>query len=180
MNQSKDFTRLDSAGALRRCALALHAVASRDREWLLAQLPAAQCTDLERLVRELQELGIPPEPRTALDALDRGATIEASDVAAVLEDEPPALIARALALHGASREAILAQLSANKRRLVQQWVTWAGSAPDDAPLPPALALALKDELAIRLKQRPRSTPAQRCSFFGKRWPEWTGLARIKP
>lgn len=196
MNESKDSVPHDADAARKRCALALHAVASRDREWLLAKLSAAQRTELEQLVRELQELGIPADSTVAQDALRRGAaskmararqegesaaaltTADASDMAGLLEQEPSFLIAQALMLHNTSRETILAHLSANKRRQVQQLLEPAGSAANIVRLPPALSRTLQDELSIRLRQRPTNTPARKYPPAGRRWPAWTGLARI--
>jgi hypothetical protein len=184
MNESKGFAQLDADAARKRCALALHAVASRDREWVLAQLPAAQRTELEQLVRELRELGIPADSRMAQDALRRRPAskaaptrADASDMADLLEQEPPLLIAHALMLHNTSCEAVLALLSANKRRQVQQLLGSVGSTPSLAPLPPALSRSLSDELAIRLRQRPKNTPARKSTLARRRWLAWVGLAR---
>lgn len=183
MNESKNRVRPDADAARKRCALALHAIATRDREWVLAKLPTAQRTELEQLVRELQELGIPADSSVAQDALRRGpasktapTAADALEMAVLLEQEPPLLIAQAVMLNDTSREAILVQLSANKRRQVQQLLV--GSAASVASLPPALSQTLQDELATRLKQRPKNTRARTYALAGRRWPAWTGLARI--
>lgn len=47
---------------LRLSALALHAVADRDRAWLLSRLPDAQRKQLSALVEELRGTGVPADP----------------------------------------------------------------------------------------------------------------------
>lgn len=197
MNEFKDRMEADAGAALRRCAMALHAIGSRDREWILGKLPAVQRAGLEQLVGELQELGMPPDERVAQEVLARNrgtrrtaspevaggqrrvepagqaTSADASDMARVLEHEPAALIAHVLALHDTVGQAVLGHLSASKRRQVQQLSPVAGS--DTVP-PAALSLALQEELAKRLSHLPRKVPARRFALAAKVWPLWSGHA----
>lgn len=85
---------------MRRVALALHALAAEDRNWLLQQLPAADRQGLDALLRELQELGLPPEPElidellaqaTATRKPVEGAAGDPVALARVLQHEAPVL-----------------------------------------------------------------------------------------
>jgi hypothetical protein len=72
--------------ALRRAALAVHAMTVEDREWLLRELPSAERTHLQPLLAELAELGIPPDA----DLLKDAALLPKSDAGG---SEPTALSA---------------------------------------------------------------------------------------
>ena len=67
---------------LRLSALALHAVADRDRAWLLSRLPDAQRGPLAELLTELRRTGIPADPGliTQLvrerEAMNEGARVD--------------------------------------------------------------------------------------------------------
>lgn len=65
--------------AQRRAALAVHAMAPADREWVLRELPPVQRGLLQPLLAELGELGIPQDA-----ALLREATVAAPTAPAVL------------------------------------------------------------------------------------------------
>jgi len=100
---------------LRLCALALHAVASRDRAWLLSRLPVGQRRQLTELVDELRGTGIPADPELVRqlvrerDLLVRdpaqhpaGARLlraSAQDIWALLRSESDALVSRVVRRH---------------------------------------------------------------------------------
>jgi hypothetical protein len=86
---------------LRRAALSLHALFEKDRDWILASLPAEQASALRPLLTELRELGIPADARllgpllavpAAQDVSRPGVgTLDAgifSALARILESEP--------------------------------------------------------------------------------------------
>ncbi|WZB69056.1 hypothetical protein WJ968_20225 [Achromobacter xylosoxidans] len=97
---------------LRLSALALHAVADRDRAWLLSRLPDAQRGPLAELLTELRRTGIPADPglitqlvreREAMNEGARGGQpspgllqAAAEDVWKQLRGEPDAVAARIL------------------------------------------------------------------------------------
>ncbi|MNK29404.1 hypothetical protein D3C87_477980 [compost metagenome] len=99
---------------LRLCALALHAVADRDRAWLLSRLPDGQRKQLSALVRELRGTGVPADPELvhhlvrenealAGDPPDsmaaRLARASAQDIWALLRGESDAVIGRIVRCH---------------------------------------------------------------------------------
>ena len=55
----------------RQAALTLYAMAPHDAAWLLQQLPAIEAAELQSLLEELRDLGIPSDPRL-LDELHQG------------------------------------------------------------------------------------------------------------
>jgi hypothetical protein len=197
----EEFAMPPADAALRHCALTLHSVDAPDRAWLLAQLPPDQRLSLEQLVAELQAIGIPRDPQTARTAMafnrnaraateDDGASdaqgvcarvlasAAASDVAELLQGEPPALIA--LILRGQTRErsdAILKDLNAFKRQRVQSLLKAQSASGNDAP--PRLLDGLLTALAQRLERRtPRPARPQPAAHWLARWRrQLSGVAR---
>lgn len=154
---------------LRLSALALHAVAERDRAWLLSRLPAAQRRDLSALVRELRGTGIPADPELLHQLVrEREAMVsdpapdapaarviraQAQDIWAVLRGESDAIIGRILRRHDWPwKSALLELCGAVRAKRIQELA---------GQLAPAVALehALIDELEQRLAARP--SPAAR-------------------
>lgn len=100
---------------LRLGALALHAVADRDRAWLLSRLPNAQRKQLSALVEELRRTGVPADPELVRqlvreqEVLARGSVAgamnarlvraSAEDVWALLRSESDAVISRIVRRH---------------------------------------------------------------------------------
>jgi hypothetical protein len=95
---------------LRRSALALHALHSSDREWMLSRLDARERASIEPLLAELRELGIPAigldvampaeekredSPACARDVL-HGA--KPARMARLLRTEPDPIVVRLLAV----------------------------------------------------------------------------------
>ncbi|WP_420997925.1 hypothetical protein ACKI2N_032280 [Cupriavidus sp. 30B13] len=88
----------------RRAALALHAMAAADREWVLDQLPKADRLTLRRLTEELARLGVPQDrqllelTRQALPAVDAGESVGARRVDPAVGLSRDALVVRVAAL----------------------------------------------------------------------------------
>ena len=199
MSGRQGFTMPEADAALRRCALALHSVGQADRTWLLGQLPLSQRATLEQLVSELQTIGIPRDPQVARVALgslrpasvDRNSPGETGDtghaadggvsvappseLAQLLKDEPPALIAPVLGLESRERcDAVLIQLSASKRRQVQELLAEGSVHCSDASAP-KLREALSQEVSQRLAARApsRQTPERPVKLLS-RWRRLVG------
>ena len=86
---------------LRQSALALHALASQDRAWVLAALPEGQRAALQPLLAELEEIGIPRDA-DLLQAVQPPAARQRSAgeldaLARLLRREPPGVAAVFLA-----------------------------------------------------------------------------------
>ena len=71
-----------SATGLRRTALTLHAMAPRDRDWLLSQLAPDQRAAVRQLLDELNSLGIPADPALLQEALRQHHAQQTSPVSA--------------------------------------------------------------------------------------------------
>lgn len=146
----------------RRAALALHALAPGDRDWMLARLPAPERPALERLLAELRELGIPAEPLPE-GTLDAAKAVEASctprdrlraaaalDVARAVEGESPRLVARVLAIEAWPwRDELMKRLSRARRRAVETESRALGAASTGEKLAGALTRSIADRLAAR-------------------------------
>ena len=115
------------ANAPRRAALLVHAMPQGDRQWLLASLPPHQRVELEELLAELRELGIPPDEQLLREVVDAPIAVQPAAVpadplehlapgqvavlAALLRKEPPQLVATLLAARDWPwKEAFLRQL----------------------------------------------------------------------
>jgi hypothetical protein len=122
--------------SLRRAALALHAVADADRDWLLGALSAAQQAQLRLLLDELRDIGIPSDRRLVDELCAASAVPEAARVpvapslgldvgqAAVLARlarcEPPTIVAALCGAADASwRNQLLTSLAPAARAEVQ-------------------------------------------------------------
>lgn len=94
----------------RRAALLVHALPLRDQEWLLGSLPPHHRVELELLLEELRDLGIPPDESLLRDVVEAAAPgagaaqrleqLTPQQVAALvdlLRKEPPQLVATLLA-----------------------------------------------------------------------------------
>jgi hypothetical protein len=143
------------ADPLRRAALELHALPASDRSWILAALPADERSELEALLSELRELGIPPEagllaaPAAQRDTDFGLGVMDAPRVAAlarVLAAEPAGLTRALLSVrHWGWRPALLRELDAHRRVEVASLTTPAPAQPT-----PRLQTALLEALARRL------------------------------
>jgi hypothetical protein len=126
---------------LRRCALTLHSLCPQDRRWLLDRLSVEQARDLERMLAELEAIGIPAEP-DAVNATSRSQAASeaepeqvgapaalstsvpsprhasAGDLSAVLQQGLPGLIARFLRrCTPRQRQAVTAKWPLAERRM---------------------------------------------------------------
>lgn len=157
------------ADGARQAALLLHTLAPRDRDWMLSQLTPAQQDEARRLLAELGELGVPSDPSLLRDVLgaaterapaggtpaaavagrptvERMSRLPAGTVAALLQQEPDALVARVLRIAAWPwRDAVLDVLGPTRRRRLQD-VASNGMAP---PRSAALDSALLDTLCAR-------------------------------
>jgi hypothetical protein len=180
--------------ALRRSALTLHALGAEDRGWLLANLPASQRGELERLLTELRALGIPAEPRMARATLKQERATQAevapranrqeridfldpmqtAALAQLLQHEPASLVAHVVGLRGAAGEAVLEHLAAPKRRQVQDLLSPARAGV--AGPAPRLTEALTEELHSRLAaSHAQRAPASLMRSIATQWrTRWTG------
>ncbi len=145
---------------LRKAALTLHALTDGDRMWLLGRLAPAQRQSLEALLRELTNLGIPPDARLlrhAVAAANDGdeapparAALDAlspQEVQALLRGEPAGLVARVLAMQAWSwSEGFLRGLDAGERRSVGE------AARDGSGASPALDDWLLADLVRRSRE----------------------------
>jgi hypothetical protein len=86
--------------ALRRAALAVHAMTPEDREWLLRELPLPQRAQLRPLLSELSEIGIPRDLELLQDAA-LSPMAEAGSESMALSARSTRSLARWLRLHPA-------------------------------------------------------------------------------
>jgi hypothetical protein len=168
-------------GPLRRCALTLHAITAQDRAWVLQRLTGPRRSELERLLGELDTLGIAPDPRLARAALGNGAAArvavpvvaaplplpaQAALMAQAMAGEPPRLVAHVLLSRDAALcQAVLALMDAPRRRAVQEQVDSLQSTNTDFKPPrklsEALALEVERKIApLREAQQVSAVPAQ--------------------
>lgn len=123
-------TELLSVGKKRRAALTLHALHVDDRTWVLAQLGSPQRVELEALLAELTELGIPRDPElvnTALATSHRelpakqvpkvSLQAESKALAKLLSAEPDAIALRCLALLDETQRVEVASLLMGDKRV---------------------------------------------------------------
>jgi hypothetical protein len=142
-----------SAGS-RRCALALHALHPHDREWMLGQLGSRAREDVRKLLAELVELGLPPDPSVVKQALaphgvaNGAETADPQAWATALSHEPVGLVAMAvLDLPGEQREAVLQRMGlVRERQVKQRLLEQRGSTARAARLKEAVALAVSERL----------------------------------
>jgi hypothetical protein len=160
--------------ALRRAALALHAMSDADRAWMLDALPGRQKPALVMLLSELEELGLPADADLVADLITpvspalAGRMPAELDVAALaqrLQCEPPS-IAAALMLemqeHGSRlRGAFDAAFEARLRHVLP--------ALDKAP---AFRAAAVHAVARRVEARPTPAPSstlERVRCWMRQW-----------
>jgi hypothetical protein len=140
INFSRMFSVSQLEGDPRKAAMLVHAMSVSDQRWLLAQLSAPQRELLQRLLNELNELGIPvahdflrevlAAQQAAVRKQEEGAgpksiedELDAANHAAlieILDREPAALIVRLMQVRAWSwAEPVLAGLRESKRRQVE-------------------------------------------------------------
>ena len=115
--------------ASRRAALAVHAMSTEDRDWLLRELALPQRTRLQALLSELRDIGIPRDaavlqeaaaapPRASADA-EIVSTEAARSLANWVRAQPPQAGARLIAARPAWRAGLLRVLSPVDRALLE-------------------------------------------------------------
>lgn len=159
----------DSRGA-HRAALLVHGMGAEDRAWVLTRLPLEERAVVELLLRELKELGISSEvpaaalapaafqgasnqnseagsaPADGLDA-DRTDAVDPDRALVILAGSSPALAAAVLGCAAWPwRSGALARLDPAVR---DAWNQRAGR-----PLPPALAMALRERFVGHVQALP--------------------------
>jgi hypothetical protein len=142
--------------AARRAALTLYAINEPDCELLIGQLPAEFRVQLQQMLAELGQLGLPRDASLVRAVLHEGETtarpslseVELASLAALLEREPPALSVQAVGLLTADdRSELLAHASHRLRRQLEELP------PVVADPESALSRALVAELTARLPRR---------------------------
>lgn len=161
---------MDMAG-YRRAAVALHALGDTDRHWILGELPPEQRRLLHACLAEFTALGFAADVAAAAVApadasgflaapartpvspsLNRLAMADAADMATLLRDEPPALIALLMtAQEWPWASGFLAALPPAQRDRVL-------SAIDARRAAPACQAFLLDLAAKRLPDKPAALP----------------------
>lgn len=169
-------TRIEArvAGSARQAALVLHSASDADRDWLMAQLPHEHRAQLQPLLEELKQLGLPRDPALLRNALrtsdaavaskprtaaERVAAARPQDLARLLAAEPAWLAAQVLAaLPVRQRQLVLRQFTAARRGGIGRFFHVAQATP--APAANGLTQAALHEVAARLPtERPQ-----------RRWP----------
>ncbi len=200
MNNMTDTAIPEVNALLRRCALTLHAIGSRDRQWLLARLPLDRRTELEQLVDELRALGIPADPRVARVALDEdhreppaarverprrgGSALDivnaapAKELALLLQHEPATLIAHAVVLRGPGGDEILTHLGTVRRRQVQAVLLRSAARAQSFTPAAQFSQALLEQLAARLGPH-LARQAEPARTWARRWlPHWSYQGKV--
>lgn len=175
----------------RKAALLLHGLSEPDRAWLLAQLPAPQRALLERLLEELQALGIPADGELVAEAVARSAPAAAGRAGSpadgpeqriaelerasparlvkLLSGEPPGVVARLLQLREWPwRAELLRQLGSERADRVRALQAAMG--------PGASPAALAGRLVERVVERLREGEGAAGEGAGRGWRMW-GAAR---
>lgn len=147
---------LASMGEKRRAALTLHALHADDRDWVLGQLGRPQRVELEALLAELTELGIPRDPELVNTALAASqpelfakqapkVTLQAESktLARLLSAEPDVIALRCLALLDETQRVEVTSLLMGDKR-----VRLKSAAPVRAA--PALTAAIAQLVAAKL------------------------------
>ena len=175
--------RPESSSNARQAALTLHAMAPHDAAWLLQQLPAIEAAELQSLLEELRDLGIPSDPRLLdelrlgdaasqesapadhahIDELSVEALMYALDAARIdlllplLKPEPVALLAFLLSLKSWSwADSLLSALETHRRLSLRLQVD---SLDSRAGAAPDQAAQLRLALLRRLLRRYRTVEA---------------------
>jgi hypothetical protein len=148
--------------ARRKAALALHAMGTDDQQWLLSRLPPPRRAEVQALLQELRDLGIPPDqellaacladaprsvPRSATERLAQLPDGQMRALAQALEAEPPLLVARLLRAHPWSwKQAMAHEFSLSFRNSVE--------AVPPVPAAPAMDTAVCELVCLRLDALP--------------------------
>jgi len=170
------FLNQDLEGDQRKAALLLHGMPAVDQQWILAQLPKEQGEDLQRLLDELKELGIPADgslttqafslPPRAVDSASVGGplfegerwdkvveginSVDPGCVWGILKDEPVGLIAALLNLHSWQwASAVLEGMGPVKRHQVDLIQTYR----NHDSVNPAFGRVLRERLLTQFSQR---------------------------
>lgn len=147
---------LASVGERRRAALTLHALHADDRNWVLSQLGSTERGELETLLSELVELGIPRDSELVDTALAASRPdlpakkppkvslqAESKALAKLLSAEPDAVALHCLALLSeAQRTEVTGLLTGDKRVRLKS--------VHAMPPAPALTAAIAQLVAARL------------------------------
>lgn len=165
MDLPLDAITAENAGA-RKAALVLHGLGADDRRWLLSRLPQQQRDTVQPLLDELAALGVPADAQLVEQLLGSHRTAAALsgqepfelaqaaavDVARIVGDESPALVATLLNVHDWPWHAqFLSLLPPTRRRLVEEALAKLKARQAAGPhgKPAALEAALVHEVAKR-------------------------------
>ena len=194
MNAMLNFASPVADGALRRCALTLHAIGAEDRAWVLSNLTGPSRTDLQQLIEELDALGFAPDAGLARSAVTHqqkginGTRVEAGQqqdyaqaggsawrqadavtLARLLQDEPATLAARLLMTRSASfREAVLIHLIEPERSQVRDAVS-ALERTTQRNGAPRLFAAVEAQVNLRLSSDNHFQPRIPAYSIAQRW-----------
>lgn len=140
----------------RRAALLLHSLSGADRAAVLQRFPQDVQQRLGELVRELEELGIPPSaadgieldaPASGGDGLDALRRLSAAQAAALLQGQSTQTVAAVLcAAHWPWQAAYLESLAPHQRQKLQ--------GAQRSGIAPAFGRALLDQFLQALRQAP--------------------------
>ncbi|WP_140637074.1 hypothetical protein [Methylibium rhizosphaerae] len=167
--------------SMRQAALTVHALNEADRRWVLEQLPQEERQPLLSLLRELAELGVPPDasllpaavepytlPPAAMQAPGPEARLERlppATVAAALRDEPRALVLAVLGCRAWPWRAEVARALA-----IDAPLAFAGGAERLAAVACRLLADRLDEgLPTSAAALPAEAPAQRAGSWWRGW-----------
>lgn len=156
---------LTSVGEKRRAALTLHALHVDDRNWVLSQLGGPQRAELDALLAELTELGIPQDRElvsTALAASYSGLPAkqapvvslkaESKALAKLLSSEPDVVALHCLALLDEAQRVEVTNLLTGDRRVRIKSAATVRAAP-------ALTAAIAQQVAAKLAAQAVETRA---------------------
>ncbi|MEH6461569.1 hypothetical protein [Chitinimonas sp. JJ19] len=156
----------------RQAALTLHGMNAADQAWLLSQLDAEERAQMQSLLDELRDLGIPADASLAPHHDDAEQATELP-VVQCLVSEPAWLLGMLLRVRSWPWQAeLLAALDRARREEVLR------SLQDDGPLAPALSDALLAQFESRLAElqgapvRRAAKPASRFSQVAERIKQW--------
>jgi hypothetical protein len=192
--------------SLRRAAVALHGAGREDQAWLLAQLDPAHRAELEALLGDLADLGIPRDRSVVEELLRnaapaslapdmpskpapaaRSATEQAllvlrsaapRHLAEVLRNEPAALVAHVLAhLPAGARTRCLERLAAPARRAVQERLH--GSYQDIAADGTVELAPRQSEVLLKELAARLGQPKPGATFLRRASARWSVLRRLR-
>jgi hypothetical protein len=175
-----------AATGLRQAALLLHTLPATDRAWMLSQLPDGQRVQMDRLLAEVAELGVPADPsllddvvRDAAGALpaSRGALspttpvvrrlsrLSPTLVAELLQGEPDRLIAQLLRLADWDwADEALQRLGPSRKRRVLEAVAALTTVGEGVAREPGLSArdaALLEAFEAQARSRLATSPGSR-------------------